>query len=81
MVSFDHMDMDGYALRWGSDHIASSLADCGRRRHGEIWEIWTSSLATAAGGDMGRYGEIWEIWTSSLADCGSRASLLTRNYY
>ena len=58
MVSFDHMDMDGYALRWGSDHIASSLADCGRRRHGEIWEIWTSSLATAAGGDMGRYGEI-----------------------
>ena len=39
------MDMDGYALRWGSDHIASSLADCGRRRHGEIWEIWTSSLA------------------------------------
>jgi len=31
VVSFDHMDMDGYALRWGSDHIALSLADCGRR--------------------------------------------------
>ena len=59
VVSFDHMDMDGYALRWGSDHIALSLADYGRRRHGEIREIWTSSLA----------------------DCGSRASLLTRNYY
>ena len=56
MVSFDHMDMDGYALRWGSDHIASSLADCGRRRHGEIWG--DMDLVT---GDCGRrrYGEIW----------------------
>ena len=28
---FDHMDMDGYALRWGSDNIASSFEDCGKR--------------------------------------------------
>ena len=31
MHSFDHMDIDGYALRWGSDNKASSLEDCGRR--------------------------------------------------
>ena len=29
--TFDHMDMDGYALRWGSDNKAESLQDCGRR--------------------------------------------------
>ena len=28
--TFDAMDMDGYALRWGSDHIRPSLHDCGR---------------------------------------------------
>ena len=29
--TFDHMDMDGYALRWGSDHQAANLTDCGLR--------------------------------------------------
>ena len=28
--TFDHMDMDGYALKWGSDNKASSLEECGR---------------------------------------------------
>jgi hypothetical protein len=31
--TFDHMDMDGYALRWGNDAsvISSSLDECGRK--------------------------------------------------
>ena len=33
IVSFDHMDMDGYALRWGSDKDmrSASLEDCGNK--------------------------------------------------
>ena len=28
--SWDAMDMDGFALRWGSDHIQPSLEACGQ---------------------------------------------------
>ena len=33
IVSFDHMDMDGYALRWGSDKDmkSASLQECGKK--------------------------------------------------
>ena len=30
-VTFEHMDMDGYALRWGSDNKAANLTDCAER--------------------------------------------------
>ncbi len=29
--TFEHMDLDGFALKWGSDNKADSLADCGQR--------------------------------------------------